>query len=241
MIEISRVLTTKNNDEVRFDEVLPKEESAAERPHHIPERFWDNATCTLRTEELVNAYLELEKTLNNNSPNQTPSECDSYCINITDPLITVDPEVNSRLYAAGLSNEQVQLVYELAAEKLAPLVAEVGTIFETENQISRLIERFGGEARWREISRQLAAWGKSHLPSHVYGALATTYEGVVTMFGMMESGEPELLRGGDTPIGAPTESDLRQMMRDPRYWRDQEPGYVEKIREGFQRLYPGRG
>ena len=32
-------------------------------------------------------------------------------------------------------------------------------------------------------------------------------------------------------------NDLKNMMRDPRYWRDQDPELVEKVREGFRRLY----
>ena len=28
------------------------------------------------------------------------------------------------------------------------------------------------------------------------------------------------------------------MMRDPRYWRERDPGFVAQVTEGFQRLYP---
>lgn len=33
------------------------------------------------------------------------------------------------------------------------------------------------------------------------------------------------------------EYDLKKMMRDPRYWRDQEPEIVERVRAGFRKLY----
>lgn len=36
-----------------------------------------------------------------------------------------------------------------------------------------------------------------------------------------------------------TESELKQLMRDPRYWRYQEREIVEKVREGFRQLYKG--
>lgn len=32
-------------------------------------------------------------------------------------------------------------------------------------------------------------------------------------------------------------AELKAMMKDPRYWRDQDPAIVEKVREGFRRLY----
>lgn len=33
------------------------------------------------------------------------------------------------------------------------------------------------------------------------------------------------------------EEKLRNMMRDPKYWRDNDPDYAAKIRNGFNRLY----
>lgn len=35
----------------------------------------------------------------------------------------------------------------------------------------------------------------------------------------------------------PSDADLQAMMRDPRYWRDQDPTFVSKVTEGFQKLY----
>lgn len=36
------------------------------------------------------------------------------------------------------------------------------------------------------------------------------------------------------------EARLREMMRDPRYWRDRDPAFVRRVTEGFGRLYPDR-
>lgn len=33
------------------------------------------------------------------------------------------------------------------------------------------------------------------------------------------------------------ENELKQMMRDTRYWRDHDPEFVERVRDGFQKLY----
>jgi hypothetical protein len=27
------------------------------------------------------------------------------------------------------------------------------------------------------------------------------------------------------------------MMRDPKYWRDQDPSFIAKVTEGFKRMY----
>lgn len=35
-----------------------------------------------------------------------------------------------------------------------------------------------------------------------------------------------------------SEQRFKQMMRDPRYWRDQDPTFVDRGRKGFKDLYP---
>lgn len=35
-----------------------------------------------------------------------------------------------------------------------------------------------------------------------------------------------------------TEAGLKEMMRDPKYWRDQDPEIVKKVQDGFYRLFP---
>lgn len=34
-----------------------------------------------------------------------------------------------------------------------------------------------------------------------------------------------------------TDADLRRMMRDPKYWRDNDAEYIRKIENGFKKLY----
>ena len=211
--------------------------AGAERPAGIPEKFWDDEKGELRTEALVKSYVELERKLSGLSARDPPARPEDYAIKIETELLESDPDLNRRLHAAGFSQEQAQLVYDLASERLMPMVAEVATLFETEGQVSRLVKHFGGEQRWRETARQLDAWGRANLPHRVFDALSTTYEGVLAMERMMSNGEPGLVREGDSSASVATEADLKKLMRDPRYWRDQDPATVDKVREGFRKLY----
>lgn len=34
-----------------------------------------------------------------------------------------------------------------------------------------------------------------------------------------------------------TDEELREVMKDPKYWRERDPEYVKKIEEGFRKLY----
>jgi hypothetical protein len=38
---------------------------------------------------------------------------------------------------------------------------------------------------------------------------------------------------------ATDETELRAMMRDPRYWRTREPEFVRRVTDGFRRLVGG--
>jgi len=207
------------------------------RPSGLPGKFWDDARGEVRLDALVKSYLELERRLGAGALRSAPPNPDAYTIKPQHDLLGPDPNINQRLHAAGFTQEQAQLVYDLAAERLMPLVAELAALFEADNQVARLIEHFGGDERWREIARQIDVWGRSRLPERMFNVLSTTYEGVLVMHRMMGGEEPGLLRDGAANELPASEAELKQLMRDPRYWRQQDPTVVDKVRKGFRRLY----
>jgi hypothetical protein len=211
------------------------------RPMGLPDKFWDEKSGQIRLDALIKSYLELERKLGAAGVRNVPPAPDQYKISVKNDLLTSDADINRRMHAAGFSQEQVQLVYDLAAERLMPMIAELASIFEAESQIARLNQHFGGEERWREVARQIDAWGRSRLPSRVFEALSTTFEGIVALHRMMEGEEPGLLRDGQSGEQGLTEAGLKQLMRDPRYWKHQDPAIVEQVREGFRRLYHEKG
>lgn len=72
-----------------------------------------------------------------------------------------------------------------------------------------------------------------------FEALSASYDGVITMHRMMAAGEPSVI-GRNTGASLNTsEGDLRRLMRDPKYWRERDPAVVERVRDGFAKLYPG--
>lgn len=223
------------------------------RPGHVPEKFWDAEEGSVRVDALLRSYAELERHLGSavRLPGDdadeesvarfrqalgVPESADDYAVDVADVLGEPDPAVNRRLHEVGLTNAQAQVVYDLAGEYLVPLIEQAAVEFEAERQTERLAAHFGGAERWREMSGQLLAWGRAHLPPATLDALATTYEGVVVLHGMMGSGEPAL---GTVPAGGetPDEGGLRGMMRDPRYWRDRDPAFVGRVTAGYRRLF----
>lgn len=218
------------------DPPLPRP-AGSQRPAGVPDKFWDDAAGAVRVDALIKSYLELEKKLSSTALREPPATAEDYQIKITNEILANDPEINRRLHAAGFTQDQAQLVYDLAAERLIPLVSEIAEVFESEGQIARLVQEFGSEQRWRVVARQIDAWGRAHLPQRAFEALSTTYEGVLAMYRMMTNDEPGLVRDGERPAETPSDAQLKALMRDPRYWRDQDPSIVEQVREGFRRLY----
>ena len=230
------------------------ERAAAERPADVPEKFWDAETGAIRVDTLLRSYLELERKLGRSLPQPEgpedrearerllaalgrPASPDEYRITSPNELVRPDPELNRRLHAAGFTQDQVQLVYELAAERLLPMVEELASEAERTRQIERLSQHFGGPERWREVAREIKTWAEAHLEPEVYAALSSSYQGVLALHRMMRGSEPELLGRADRAGERLDEQALDRMIRDPRYWRDRDPSFVARVTEGFQSLY----
>lgn len=200
----------------------------------IPDKFKDPSSGELKVDSLLTSYSELEKRLSKTP--SVPKTPDDYCVNCDHGYFGVDKDLNQKLHAKGFTNEQVQTVYDLAAEKMVPLVFQIAADYNAEREIEKLVKHFGGEEQWREISRQLLAFGQKALPADVLETLSSSYEGVMALHRMMKGEEPGLSRA--EPAGnRQGEMELQSMMRDPKYWRDQDPSFVAKVTEGFQKLY----
>jgi len=203
-------------------------------PAMVPDKFKNPETGAVRMEALINSYSELEKKMSG-APS-APGSHEEYCINCDHGMFQPDAEVNSRLHSKGMTQEQVQEVYDLAAEKMVPMVSELAGDFQADREVEKLVGYFGGPDKWKEVSRQLLAFGQQNLPADVLANLSSSFEGVLALHRMLKSDEPSLKKTTENPA-AVGEQDLQSMMRDPKYWRDKDPAFVAKVTEGFQKVY----
>jgi hypothetical protein len=214
-------------------EVGEPAQAPAGRPAAVPEKFWDREAGTIRTDALLKSYVELERKLGSmvalpGDGDQegrerlrralgVPASAEDYQIEARDELLEPTPEINARLHQAGLTQEQAQLVYDLAAEHVLPLIDDaIGELHATRDA-ERLAKHFGGDASWQNLARQIRTWGQANLAEEVYRTLAASYDGVVAMHQMMQAREPTVLQEVNGPQGDADEATRTRMMRDPRY------------------------
>ncbi len=217
--------------EVVADDLPPKKP----RPAGLPDKFWDDEKGEVRAGSLWRSYQTLENRYHQGDVGYPPSP-EEYCIDCGDRH--ADPEVNAILHDARFTNDQAQLVYDLARKYVVPELEAAERKREAALVQGRLEETFGGAERWQRVAKQLGDWGKAHLPDEVMDALSGTYEGVMALHRMMAADEPGVARTGQRESGM-DEKALRTLMQDPKYWREQDPALVAKVRQGFERLYPG--
>lgn len=232
--------------EIENDAAAVATPTSSPKPANLPDKFWDDAHQSIRIEALVNSYLELEKKLSTmiNPEDRArvlatlgvPETPDAYDVSVPHGLFPVDGDMNKRLHAQGFTPAQVQMVYDLAVEKMVPMVLEIAEEFKAEREVDRLIAAFGGPEKWAEISRQLLAYGQKNLPPEVLTNLAGSFEGVMALYRLMRGEEPVMTRDDETTATG-DERALQTMMRDPRYWKTKDPAFVAQVTEGFRRMY----
>lgn len=205
-------------------------------PAIVPDKFKNPESGAVRVEALLNSYAELEKKLSSGTAQNAPEKPEDYCVNCEHGLFEPDAEINQRLHAKGMSEEQVQEVYDIAAEKMVPMVKDIANDAKADRELEKLVEHFGGAEQWKSVSRQLLLFGQKNLPADVLNTLSSSYDGVLALHRMMQTGEPTLERKTDNP-SAVGEQELQSMMRDPKYWRDKDPAFVAKVTDGFKKVY----
>ena len=214
----------------------------------IPEKFL-NQDGTLNTDALMKSYSELEKKIGGmitvptaecdesvrlrfNRAIGVPESADEYPTN----ELFDDENLKNKFHEIGLTSNQVEKIYSIANEMLAPVISELYDVQNEKNAFAELKNFFGSTEKMNEALRAIDAFGKQFLPADAFDELCSTPQGIQGVYRMMQSMEPNV-ETEKNEIKNLTDSDLRRMMRDPKYWRDGDAEYIRKIENGFKKLY----
>lgn len=232
---------TNNNVDNVIENYASLKQGSNGRPKNLPEKFWDEEKGQVKVQELVEDYMSLAERDNNlveTAVREMPESYEKYQIEIGNEFFERDEDVLKKLYENGFTNKQAQIVYDLAQEKIIPILSELTVNFEADKQLEKLVSYFGSQEKFENVAGQISNWAKQNVAPEVYDVLGSTYEGVLSLYKMMSSNEPMLMKAGSAKEEL-NEQALRGMMKDPRYWRDKDENYIAKIRQGFEKLYPG--
>ena len=214
----------------------------------IPDKFLDD-NGELNTSALLKSYCELEKKMGNmvSVPNDTSDENTKQkfnrAIGVPDDIneyptnsLFDDESVRKKFHEIGLTSKQVEEIYSIAEEFLQPTLKNLFQLQDQTNAINELKNFFGGSEKMNDVLREINAFGEKFLPADAFDELCSTPQGIQGIYRMMQSMEPNVLMNKNETENL-TDDDLRNMMKDPKYWRDQDPEYVRKIENGFKKLY----
>ena len=215
---------------------------------NIPEKF-RNPDGTLNGEALIKSYMELEKKIGTmiSVPDDNSDES-AVCrfrraIGVPDnpdeyphTEIFDDENVRREFHKIGLTKNQVEKIYEIAQEFLSPVISEILSVEQESNAMSELKKFFGDEEKMYDAFVAIKSFGERFLPTDAFNELCATPQGIQGVYKMMQSMEPSITTASSDAQNL-TDSDLRRMMRDPKYWRDHDAEYIRKIENGFKKLY----
>ena len=215
---------------------------------NVPEKFLGDKG-ELNTSALIKSYCELEKKMSNmiSVPNDDSDENAkqkfNHAIGVpenaseypTNDLFD-DESVRNKFHEIGLTSKQVEQIYSIAEEFLQPTLKNLFELQNQTNAINELKNFFGGDEKMNDAMREIKSFGEKYLPASAFEELCSTPQGIQGVYKMMQSFEPTVLTDKNATENL-SDDMLRNMMRDPKYWRDQDPEYVRKIENGFKKLY----
>ncbi len=215
---------------------------------NIPEKFL-NEDGTLNSDSLIKSYTELEKKIGTMISVPTENSDDdakrkfNRAIGVPDCAddypkndLYDDENLREQFLKIGLTKSQVEKIYDIANNFLSPVISDLFSVKNETGAINELKNFFGGTEKMKDALNAINAFGEKFLPHDAFNELCSTPQGIQSVYKMMQSMEPNVKTDKNETQNL-TDDDLRRMMRDPKYWRDNDTEYIRKIENGFKKLY----
>jgi len=235
------VAAADGRDFVTEADVEQAEAPVADRPEWLPEKF-------KTPEDLAKSYTELSQKLGskeedirnaimeeiqNEAFSGRPETAGDYQLpDSIDQEASVDNELlkwwSEHSYENGYSQEEFEQGIEMYAQ------AVMGNEPDLEAEASKLGDN--AEARIEAAS----VFANKFFPQEALPAIermCESHEGIIALEAIQEAMKDGNFAGNTQPAAQTSERELREMMNDPRYWKDKDPLFIKQVTEGFQNIY----
>jgi len=241
------------NTEAQTEEVLAGESEQPQentRPEWLPEKFD-------RPEELANSYSELERafyTRKEELRNQIVSELNEEASSNA-PISPADYELQFEApegieYSINDDDPMLDWFrntahnYGLSQDEFNGLMTEYAQIDAMRGPDWNVESEQLGEYAERRLER-VDGWATSNLSEEAYNIFANipASAGMVQLFEeLMElNGQPQFNMTSETEFQERLSiEDLRSMQNDPRYWKEKDQAFINKVRAGFEQYSRSR-
>lgn len=219
------------------------EDSQPQRPEWLPEKYSTG-------EDLAKAYKELESKLGTKDEDirskiieeiqteafsERPESAGDYQLpDIVNEEMAVDNELlrwwADHSYENGFSQDEFNKGIEMYAQAIGgqepDLDAEAAKLGDNANDRIQAASMFANKFFPEQAIPAVERMCESH-------------EGILALEAVMEAMKDGSFAGETQASAGQSEADLREMMNDPRYWKDRDPQFIKQVTEGFQGLYRG--
>lgn len=235
--------TESQTEEVLTGESEQPQETQSERPDWLPEKFE-------RPEELAVSYGELEKAfysrkedlrnqivseLNQEAASSAPISPADYEVNIQSPE-GMEYNIDENDPMLGWFRDKAHN-YGLSQEEFTELMSEYASVDAVRGPDWNVESEALGEHAEQRLDR-VDLWAEKNLSSDAYSAFANipASANMVQLFEeLMElNGQPQFNMVSETEFQERlSREDLMAMQNDPKYWKEKDPAYIAKVRQGF--------
>ena len=237
--EAAQVAEADGRDFVTEADVQQAE--SPQRPEWLPEKYNTG-------EDLAKAYKELESKLGTKEEDirsklieeiqseafsDRPETAGDYQLpESIDQESAVDNKLLSWWADHSFENGYSQEEFEKGIAMYAEAIGDSQPDIEAEAQ------KLGDNAEQRIEAASLFAnkfFPEAALPA--IERMCESHEGIIALETMMEAMKDGSFAGDTQATAGASEKELREMMNDPRYWKDRDPHFIKQVTEGFQQMY----
>ncbi len=211
----------------------------------VEENFWDKEKNEVNVGALLKSQQDLRKQVSSD-----PSPKDGYVCNIPEEYKEIlEPDANSPLWKVAVAWAKEHKISQADFDELArPYFDELAAPLknykeELANEEAKLDKLYGNKKQ--EVKERIKNFFKNSGLSNdnevmnEVGILTQTAAGIRVLDTLIKKSPSgmAMIAGSSSAPAEYSKEQLQAMMKDPRYWRDHEPGYVKIITDGFKKLY----